>query len=359
MNALRKVQFGEVARALSVPMNLHWRWTAPSPFPSAPQGGRGCRRRERRRLGGSKRESLRGILSPGERAGVRASVARSSKGIENLHSGLLEIPDIARGDREVMQEGGPINEEGHSKDGFLMSSCWRISAGRTICPLLDTVVVMPGKIPSYPAAANAGSVLITDHCSLNTDDPLTGPPAPRHQPLTTDYCLLITGHSTTDHPASGSNPRQFLERVKYPQLSLLGSSRLRGGSSSIDTGHCFQTSSQFGFRFSRRSRTMSSSASKLASNRSPGAAGASATGMLTRRLASSVTIMVGTSHIDRKLSILRRGDESWPPVAEYSATDHRLLITDYSSSTIWPSLTQSNGATNRETKQRQQTNETK
>jgi hypothetical protein len=81
--------------------------------------------------------------------------------------------------------------------------------------------------------------------------------------------------------------------------------------------------------------------------------------MLTRRLASSVTIMVGTSHIDRKLSILRRGDESWPPVAEYSATDHRLLITDYSSSTIWPSLTQSNGATNRETKQRQQTNETK
>src|ERR1035438_6282959 len=48
----------------SLPMNLQWRWTASSPFPSPPQGGRGCRRRERRRFGGSKRESLRVVLSP-------------------------------------------------------------------------------------------------------------------------------------------------------------------------------------------------------------------------------------------------------------------------------------------------------
>src|SRR2546426_399857 len=37
----------------------------------------------------------------------------------------------------------------------LTSSCWRISAGRTICPLLDTVVVMRGKIPSYRVASSA------------------------------------------------------------------------------------------------------------------------------------------------------------------------------------------------------------
>src|ERR1035441_10249616 len=249
-------------------------------------------------------------LSPWERAGARASAPLSGEGIENLHSGLLEIAGIAGGDREVMQERGRgdeavlvwhratgsaklreqlrpayacgginrqtdevlnplrkpkletlsarpgghqlnaeadfaeddrihhqlgfvgaeplqhlrfgrrlgglaqhigVNEEGHSKDGILMSSvvsanssgrnqpfsghfksqstspsflrrftrfsrysplsmrstsncwpglmpsCWRISAGRTICPLLDTVVVMPGKIPSYPAAVNGGA----------------------------------------------------------------------------------------------------------------------------------------------------------------------------------------------------------
>ena len=79
-------------------------------------------------------------------------------------------------------------------------------------------------------------------------------------------------------------------------LCLLGNSRLRGGRSSMGTGHCFQTVSQFGFCFSLRSLTTSSSASKLASNWSPGAAGARATGMLTRRLVSSVTIIVGLSH---------------------------------------------------------------
>lgn len=203
-------------------------------------------------------------------------------------------------------------------------------------PLNRQIVGRASRLPSgrpaleiSTAGGTPGAAGETSAPLLNTDDPLTGPPAPRHQPLTTDYHLLITGHATTGHSASGFNPRQFLERVKYPQLSLLGSSRLRGGSSSIDTGHCFHTSSQFGFRFSRRSRTMSSSASKLASNRSPGAAGASAAGMLTRRLASSVTIMVGTSHFGRKLSILRRGDECCPSVAEYSTTDHRLLTPDY------------------------------
>jgi hypothetical protein len=139
------------------------------------------------------------------------NVPLSSKGIENLHPGLLEIPEIARGNREVMQESVYINEEGHSKDGVLMSSvvsvnssgrnqpfsghfksqstnpsflrrftrfsrysplsirstsnCWpglmpsccRISAGKTICPLLDTVVVMSGKISSYPTAVNGGA----------------------------------------------------------------------------------------------------------------------------------------------------------------------------------------------------------
>src|SRR5208282_4981539 len=131
-------------------------------------------------------------------------------------------------------------------------------------------------------------------------------------------------------PPSGFDVRQFPKRVKYLQsrpseisviarhnrqivaagsrgdiavLSLLGLSRLRGGRSSIGTGHCFQTASQFGFCLSRRRITTSSSASKLASNWSPGAAGASAAGMLTRRLASSVTIMVGLSHKNPKLSI--------------------------------------------------------
>ena len=36
-------------------------------------------------------------------------------------------------------------------------SCWRILAGRTICPLVDTVVVIRGKIPSYPAAVKPRS----------------------------------------------------------------------------------------------------------------------------------------------------------------------------------------------------------
>jgi hypothetical protein len=43
----------------------------------------------------------------------------------------------------------------------LMPSCCRISAGRTTCPLLDTVVVMRGKILSYPASVKPG--VIEDH----------------------------------------------------------------------------------------------------------------------------------------------------------------------------------------------------
>jgi hypothetical protein len=69
-------------------------------------------------------------------------------------------------------------------------------------------------------------------------------------------------------------------------------SRLRGGRSSIGTGHRFHTASQSDFRLILRRRTTSPSASKLASNWSPGEAGARATGMLTRCFASTVTITV-------------------------------------------------------------------
>ena len=47
--------------------------TAPSRFPSPPLRGRGCRKPERGQFRGAKRESLRGILSPRERAGVRGN----------------------------------------------------------------------------------------------------------------------------------------------------------------------------------------------------------------------------------------------------------------------------------------------
>jgi hypothetical protein len=57
-------------------------------------------------------------------------------------------------------------------------------------------------------------------------------------------------------------------RIKQPAhgFIFLGNSPLRVGISSIGTGHFFQTDSQFDFRFSRRSVTVSSSASKVASN---------------------------------------------------------------------------------------------
>ena len=127
---------------------------------------------------------------------------------------------------------------------------------------------------------------------------------------------------------SGFGVGQFLERVEHLQArtpeifvvaghdrqivaarrrgniavpSPFGSSRRGAGRSSIGTGHCFQTASQLGFPFRRRRIKTSSSASKVASNWSLGAAGASATGMLTRRLASSVTIMVGSSQRNGKM----------------------------------------------------------
>ena len=48
-----------------------------------------------------------------------------------------------------------------------MSSCCRISAGSTTCPLLDTVVVICGKIPSYsvPRQTEAKALLV-DECAL-------------------------------------------------------------------------------------------------------------------------------------------------------------------------------------------------
>ena len=55
---------GMTAAIRRLPMNPDWKWTAPSPFPSPPQRGRGCRRRERGRFRGSKREPVRRILSP-------------------------------------------------------------------------------------------------------------------------------------------------------------------------------------------------------------------------------------------------------------------------------------------------------
>jgi len=63
---------------------------------------------------------------------------------------------------------------------------------------------MSGKIPSYPAAVNAGSVLITDHCSLNTDDPLTGTAELtsvilRDPALTAN--IISIGNSAFYHPA--------------------------------------------------------------------------------------------------------------------------------------------------------------
>jgi hypothetical protein len=46
-----------------LPLNLDAIKTAPSPFPSPPLRGRGCRRPERGRFRGAKREFVRGILS--------------------------------------------------------------------------------------------------------------------------------------------------------------------------------------------------------------------------------------------------------------------------------------------------------
>ncbi len=103
-----------------------------------------------------------------------------------------------------------------------------------------------------------------------------------------------------DHTRVTATLRGLAQNVRVEQpahsLSFLGSCRLRGGKSSIGTGQLFSTSSQSGLFATRRRVTTSSSASKLASNSSPGVAGASAAGMLTRRLESRVTIMVGLSH---------------------------------------------------------------
>jgi hypothetical protein len=56
--------------------------------------------------------------------------------------------------------------------------------------------------------------------------------------------------------------------IKQPthNFSFFGSSRLRGGRSSIGTGHSFQTFSQSARRLMRRRVTTSSSGSKVASN---------------------------------------------------------------------------------------------
>src|SRR5438093_8618973 len=103
-----------------------------------------------------------------------------------------------------------------------------------------------------------------------------------------------------DHSAIAPPLDRLREHVRIQQpahsLSFLGSSRLRGGRSSIATGHCLHTSSQFAFRFMRRRITVSSSGSKVASNCSPGEVRTSAAGMLTRCLSSSVTTIVGLSH---------------------------------------------------------------
>jgi hypothetical protein len=118
---------------------------------------------------------------------VRASVARSSKGIENLHPGLLEklgnlmSPVVSVKGHGLNQPLTGQAKRSLTKPSFLRRvlrlsrysprsirstsncwpaltpSCWRISAGRTICPLLETVVITRGEIPSYPAAVNDGA----------------------------------------------------------------------------------------------------------------------------------------------------------------------------------------------------------
>jgi hypothetical protein len=56
-------------------MNLEAIETAPSPFPSPPQRGRGCRRPERGRFRGAKRKFVQRILSLRERVRVRGNSA--------------------------------------------------------------------------------------------------------------------------------------------------------------------------------------------------------------------------------------------------------------------------------------------
>ena len=113
-----------------------------------------------------------------------------------------------------------------------------------------------------------------------------------------------------DYGSISVRPHRLAEHIGIQQprhgIGFFGICRLREGRSSMGTGHCFQTSSQFDFRLIRRKITTSSSGSKLASNWSPGAVGASAAGMLTRRFASTVTIMVGCSNRRPGMSICYR-----------------------------------------------------
>jgi hypothetical protein len=76
-------------------------------------------------------------------------------------------------------------------------------------------------------------------------------------------------------------------------------SRRRGGRSSIGTGQALSTFNQFSFDAMRRHIKASSSASKSTRKWSPGLAGTAA-GTVNRRFESSVTIMVGYSHYDRR-----------------------------------------------------------
>ena len=108
-----------------------------------------------------------------------------------------------------------------------------------------------------------------------------------------DYAISTRLHWLTEHVGIHEPAHNF---------SFLGVSRLRAATSSIGTGHCFQISSHFVLRLIRRKVTTSSSASNLASNWSPGAAGAKAAEIVNRRLLSSVTIMVGLSHHQSALS---------------------------------------------------------
>jgi len=64
----------------------------------------------------------------------------------------------------------------------------------------------------------------------------------------------------------------------------------------METGHSARTANQSRFAATRLKVTISSSASKVASNASPGMAGATEAGKVSRRLESIVMIMVGSSH---------------------------------------------------------------
>src|SRR6185436_10291685 len=110
-------------------------------------------------------------------------------------------------------------------------------------------------------------------------------------------------------------------------LRPFGISPERGGRSSIGIGHFFQTSNQFDLRLILRKTKVSSSGSNFASNWSPGLAGAKAVGMLNRRFASRITIMVELSPLERRsVNLPHPPSRSLPLDAGSLSSWHKLLL---------------------------------